>query len=73
MYDGKFDFGFIKCFLILILLLVSCIHSITDKPVPSRARATLPESHLTINKINDGIINKNSYGKNRLLTPAFFF
>lgn len=36
------------------LFLVSCIHTITDKPVPSRARATLPENYLTINKLYEG-------------------
>lgn len=34
--------------------LLSCVQSISDKPVPSRARATLPESHLIIDKKNDG-------------------
>lgn len=31
------------------------MQSITDKPVPSRARATLPENYLIINKVNEGV------------------
>lgn len=30
------------------------MHLITDKPVPSRARATLPENYLSINKLTEG-------------------
>ncbi|RZC31881.1 PR domain zinc finger protein 10-like, partial [Asbolus verrucosus] len=35
--------------------LLSKVYSIIDKPVPSRARATLPESYLVINKVDEGI------------------
>ncbi|KAJ8928027.1 hypothetical protein NQ314_019438, partial [Rhamnusium bicolor] len=34
--------------------LLSCVYSITDKPVLTRARASLPESYLVINKVNEG-------------------
>ncbi|KAL1497264.1 hypothetical protein ABEB36_008258 [Hypothenemus hampei] len=33
--------------------LLSCVYSITDKPILSRARASLPESYLLLTKIND--------------------
>ncbi|EFA10480.2 PR domain zinc finger protein 10 isoform X1 [Tribolium castaneum] len=35
--------------------LLSKVYSIVDKPVPSRARATLPESYLTLSKVDQAL------------------
>lgn len=50
----KFENSISHC-KINIIFLVNCVQTITDKPVPTRARATLPESHLVIQKKNDGV------------------
>lgn len=49
--------------------LLNCVQTITDKPVPTRARATLPESHLIIQKKNDGY----SVFAKKLITKATQF
>lgn len=50
---------------------MSCVQTITDKPVPSRARATLPENYLSINKMDDGfgVFAKKSIAKSTQFGP----
>lgn len=33
---------------------VPCVYTIADKPILSRARASLPESHLQFGKVDEG-------------------
>lgn len=47
---------------------MSCVYSITDKPILTRARASLPESYLYINKVNDGKVLKYSSVQYLLIT-----
>lgn len=45
-----------------IFILVNNVQTISDKPVPSRARATLPAIYLVINKISISNENDSEYG-----------
>ncbi|KAJ8941230.1 hypothetical protein NQ318_015662 [Aromia moschata] len=52
--------------------LLSCVYSITDKPILSRARASLPESYLVINRVNElenGVFAKKAIPKRTQFGP----
>lgn len=51
--------------------LLSCVYSITDKPILTRARATLPESYLVFGKANEEttVIAKKSIPKRSQFGP----
>ncbi|KAG5897474.1 hypothetical protein JTB14_031100 [Gonioctena quinquepunctata] len=52
--------------------LLSCVYSITDKPILTRAQASLPETYLVINKINEeecGVFAKKTIPKRTQFGP----
>ncbi|XP_072378208.1 PR domain zinc finger protein 10-like [Diabrotica undecimpunctata] len=51
--------------------LLSCVYSITDKPVLTRARASLPESYLTLTKVDkeDAVFAKKTIPKRTQFGP----